>query len=83
MGSALSPTARKRLLSTKSVGVDRLSLICGLLAAGYGYVDTAHQNRAYVPSTQLGLAAALYFLCGWLSIRVMAWIVGGFRNGQR
>jgi hypothetical protein len=66
-------------LSTRSIGTRRLSLVCGVAAAGFGFVDTAYTHgNPYVTWTQLGLVCGLYFICAWALIRVIAWIVAGF-----
>jgi hypothetical protein len=77
-------------LKTQSVGVKRLSLVGGLIAAIY---HIATLNEPFGPPAQdpghpwqnlainlgnLIIECALFFLVAWGLIRVIAWIANGF-----
>ena len=77
-------------LATNSKGVRRLSLVVGIVAAGY-YLVTLNQpygppaqapgrpwHNLLINLTDLSIGAGLYFLGAWASVRTVAWIVAGF-----
>jgi hypothetical protein len=81
-------------LATKSRGVRRLSLISGLAAACYSvanfrpnfYPGPDDPNRFWLRVenlTNLAAYAAIYFILAWSAIRVLAWIVDGFRMDRK
>jgi hypothetical protein len=69
-------------LSTESVGVRRLSLVCGIMAAIVGFLNPNYPWKRFEDwGTVLATAivCAAYFLAAWVPIRVVDWIVAGFR----
>ena len=78
--------------STQSLGVKRLSLVAGVAAVVYYF---ATFNEPYGPPAQTpghpwqnlainfgnyAFVAALYFVAAWLVVRVVAWVVAGFKS---
>ena len=76
-------------MKTKSLGVQRLSLAAGLAAALYALYDTDLMKVLSVRPvwwSGLGLiliGCAIWFLIGWLAIRLPAWIILGFMEDRR
>jgi hypothetical protein len=73
-------------LSTQSVGVRRVSLVLGLVAAVYRFMNPGLYDNLYYDSPEhfvgIVLTCLLYFLCAWVPIRVIAWIVSGFLSDR-
>jgi hypothetical protein len=72
-------------LSTESVGVRRLSLAAGIVSAlyelGYCYMHPPEGQWGFWAS--VALLCSFYFLCAWVPIRIVAWIVSGFVSDAR
>jgi hypothetical protein len=75
-------------LSTKSCGVRRLSLILGIVAAGY-FVVVRHPITNWQGPTQstqyliynvvdMAVGGVASFAIAWATVRILAWIVAGF-----
>jgi hypothetical protein len=83
------------LISTRSVGVRRLSGTAGTVAAIYRVVTLNHPfgppaqtpgqpiQNLFINLTNLVLECALYFLAAWLVVRVCAWVIDGFILDRR
>lgn len=71
-----------KFLSTTSVGVRRLSLTLGIIAAVYRFMNPGVYDNLYydTPAHFLGitLMCLFYFLGAWILVRLIAWIAAGF-----
>ncbi len=76
---------RRWFLSTDSIGVKRLSLSAGSFSAIYELVYCYEHPPAFDWTwyTTTILLCGFYFLCAWLPVRVVAWIIYGFVSDAR
>jgi len=73
-------------LSTESQGVKRLSLALAVVSALYGMVTHGPRTYQYLPPNPIWweitfrtVVGILWFLAAWIPVRLIAWIVSGFR----
>lgn len=66
------------ILASKSKGVNRLSLFAGMLGSIYSfYAFPGHEHLDFRLFN-----IAIYFIPPWLAVRLVAWVVGGFRSDR-
>jgi hypothetical protein len=82
-------------LSTKLLGVRRLSLIIGISAGLYPLFTREEPfgppaqtpgepwTNLFINLSNLALEFALYFISAWLIVRIIAWIIEGFMKDRK
>jgi hypothetical protein len=73
-------------IATESVGVRRLSLTGGVVAASYRFFNpNSYENSlaGWSRLSDIAVYCLLYFLGAWVSTRLVAWIASGFISDIR
>jgi hypothetical protein len=81
----LLKTAMAKVPLHKTLGIKRLSLVAGAIAASYRFLNPPFDKKYFdnwVDFIWMLIACSGYFLLLWIAIKVVAWVIAGFSSDR-